>query len=120
MGSIREWGLKIKLWLDQNAEVWGLPLLVVFLGLASFGLGRFSALEDARPAIAIHQAPMATNPTPMRMGGYVVASDTGTVFYLPWCAGAQKITIAKQRWFTTEKAAQAAGYRPAKNCKGLE
>lgn len=120
MRSIREWGLKIKLWLDGNADAWGLPLLIVVVGLASFGLGRFSAFEDTRPVIAIHQAPIATSTVPLRMGGYVVASDTGTVYYLPWCAGAQKVALTKQRWFQTEKAAQAAGYRAAKNCKGLQ
>lgn len=119
MGSISEIGPQIKGWLEANAEGWGIPLIVVLVGLGSFGLGRFSAFEDARPAVAIREAPVSTSTAPIRMGGYVVALDTGTVYYLPWCAGAQKIALNRQRWFKTEAEAQKAGYKAAKGCKGL-
>lgn len=49
----------------------------------------------------------------------VVASRTGSVFYLPWCAGASRINAVNRVWFVTAAAARAAGYAPARNCDGL-
>lgn len=94
-------------------------LLVVLVGVGSFGLGRLSALQEARPAIAIGMAPRSAQPRAMPLGGQFVAARTGTVYYFPWCSGALKIAPANQVWFGTEKAAQQAGHRAAKNCKGL-
>jgi hypothetical protein len=119
MQSIREIGLQIKGWLEKNAGEWGIPVIVALVGLGSFSLGRFSAFEDARPAVALSQATVSTSTAPIRMGGYVVALDTGTVYYLPWCAGAQKMALSRQRWFKTEAEARKAGYKAAKGCKGI-
>lgn len=55
----------------------------------------------------------------MARGGMYMASRTGKVYYFPWCASAINIAPENRRWFATEKAAQKAGYRAAKNCRGL-
>ncbi len=119
MGSIREWGLKIKLLGESVLTEWGIVLTVILAVLGAFGLGRLSALTEARPLVTIQEAAAAGAPA-LSPVGMLVASKTGEVYYYPWCAGAAKITPEKQRWFQDEKAAKAAGYRPAKNCKGLE
>lgn len=123
MSSIHDWWLEIKprlSWaLERGLGEWGMPVLFVLVALSAFGLGRLSALEDARPAVSIGQAPAAAEPRAMALGGQFVASRTGTVYYYPWCSGAQQIAPQSQVWFTSEKAAQNAGFRPAKNCKGL-
>lgn len=123
MRSIQHSWLEIKPRLSRALEWamgdWGMPALFVLVALTSFGLGRLSALEDARPAVSIRAAPVAASPRAMALGGQFVASRTGTVYYYPWCAGAEQIAASKQVWFTSEKNAQAAGFRPAKNCKGL-
>lgn len=112
---------KPRLWALANQGVgdWGLPILVVLVGLISFGLGRLSAIEESKPLVSIGQAPVAAAPRAMALGGQFVASRTGTVYYFPFCSGAQQIAPDKQVWFTSESAAQKAGYRPAKNCRGL-
>lgn len=51
--------------------------------------------------------------------GQVVASRSGTKYYLPTCAGAARISDANKVWFATVELAAAAGYSPAANCKGL-
>ena len=51
MSSIRDWGLKIKVWLEEGLGQWGMAVLVVLVGLLSYGLDRLSVLEDARPAV---------------------------------------------------------------------
>jgi len=109
---------KIKPLLGALAGEWGLFGLILLTALGSFGLGRLSALIEARPLVSIQEAAAADLPA-MAPGGLLVASRTGSVYYYPWCSGAAKITAANQRWFQSESAAKAAGYSPAKNCKGL-
>lgn len=50
--------------------------------------------------------------------GYV-ASKSGTKYHLPWCSGAKRIKEENKIWFATKEAAEAAGYTPAANCKGI-
>ncbi|HEY0010394.1 MAG TPA: Ada metal-binding domain-containing protein [Candidatus Paceibacterota bacterium] len=52
-------------------------------------------------------------------GGKLVASKTGTKYYLPWCGTAKRIKEENKVWFASKAEAEAAGYEPAKNCKGL-
>jgi hypothetical protein len=119
MQIISEWGQKIKLWAETGIGEWGLIVIVFLVGMSSFGLGRLSALEDARPPVSITQTPSEATLEPLAVGGLIVASRTGSVYYYPWCAGIGKIALGNQIWFPSEAAAQQAGYRPAKNCKGL-
>ena len=99
---------------------WGLILVIFLVAFASFGLGRLSATEAARPPVSIGQAPEEGEPRGMAVGGLFVASRTGSVYHYPWCGGASQIKTGNQIWFKSEEAAQAAGYAPSKSCKGLE
>src|SRR3989344_9050145 len=119
MQRIQDIGLKIKGLGAEMVHEWGLVLIVFLVAMASFGLGRLSALEDARPPISVTQAPMAANQQAMAPGGLLVAARSGSVYYYPWCAGASRILPQNQRWIQSEEAARKAGYAPAKNCKGL-
>lgn len=56
---------------------------------------------------------------PAAGGGQYVASKTGTKYYLPWCGSANRIKEENKVWFSSKAEAEAAGYEPAKNCKGL-
>ena len=119
VGNIQELWNKIKLPLDGMLAEWGVVAIVLLVGIGSFGLGRFSALEDTRPPILIGQAAPLQKPAMLYMGAPYVASRSGSVYYYPWCAGAQKILPANQVWFAGEQEARQAGYRAAKGCKGL-
>ncbi len=119
MGNIHEWGQKIKVVAEDWVADWGLIAIVFLVALASFGLGRLSAMEEARPPVSIVQAPTDTKERAMDPGGLLVAARTGSVYYYPWCTGASKILTQNQKWFQSEAAAKKAGYAPAKNCKGL-
>ena len=111
---------KIKGVLDVGVGEWGIAALVFLVGSAAFGLGRLSSLEDVRPVVSIERAETVKAPRQgMYAGGLVVASRTGSAYYYPWCGGADKILSKNQVWFQSEDAAKRAGYRPAKNCKGL-
>ena len=110
---------KVRDMLEIGLREWGITALVLLVALASFGLGRLSAFEEARPLISVGEAPQASQVRALPLGGQFVASRTGTVYYFPWCGGAQQIPVGDQLWFASENVAQKAGYNPAKNCKGL-
>ena len=117
-GNIHEFGRFCKPYVDEAIASWGLIILIILVGLASFGLGRLSALVEAKPLISVSEAASA-GVLALSGGGYYVASKSGSTYYFPWCTGAQKIAAQNQRWFQSEADAKAAGYKPAKNCKGL-
>lgn len=119
METITEYWLKIKSLADQGVGEWGLFALIFLIGIASFGLGRLSALQDAHPPVSIGQASREATPRALFIGGLVVASNSGSVYYYPWCAGAQKILQQNQRWFADEATAEQAGFTASKGCKGL-
>ena len=119
MERIQQIWVQIKAFADDAVGEWGLIALVILVGVASFGLGRLSAIIESKPLVAIAEGATAASAAPIAIGGQYVALKTGTVYYYPWCAGAQKIAPASQRWFATREAAERAGYRAAKNCKGL-
>jgi len=118
--NIQDFLLTCKLGLERGIGDFGLILLVFLVGFSSFGLGRLSALEGAQPPVSIIQAPSITKPQGIYPGGQYVASRTGSAYYFPWCGGAANISPESQVWFATPAAAKAAGYLPAKNCKGLQ
>lgn len=51
--------------------------------------------------------------------GQYVASKSGTKYYLPTCAGANRIKEENKVWFATAGEARAKGLEPAANCPGL-
>lgn len=123
----------------------GTVLVVFLVGISSFLTGRLSIDGEIAPVFGVHEeatvgisntagegyaptqiAPSSTkdvigkeipkdSPTP---GGYV-ASKNGDKYHLPWCAGALRIKEENKVWFKTKEEAEAAGYRPASNCKGI-
>lgn len=50
----------------------------------------------------------------------IVASKNGEVYHYVWCSGAKRINEENKIYFDSKEKAKAAGYRPAKNCEGLE
>ena len=116
--------------------------IIVLVGLASFGLGRLSALETLREPVHItgavgavrhplfdisgqtaEESLSSNSPLPtsnLQPGGKIIGSKNGTKYHFPWCAGAQRIKEENKRWFDSVAAARASGYSPAANCKGLE
>jgi uncharacterized protein YdeI (BOF family) len=116
----------------QNNDLF-LILLIIFVALASFGLGRLSAIsrtphegsivfEPQMQQSTVYTAttPDLTNQPNTAETGTLVASKSGTKYHFPWCSGAIRIKEENKIWFNTIEEARAAGYTPAANCKGLE
>lgn len=119
MPTIPDVWARCKAALEPFLGDWGLVLAVFLVAFASFGLGRLSATEAAKPAVSVGQAPLEEEARGMAIGGLVVASRNGSVYHFPWCSGASQIKEANKVWFASEAAAEAAGYAPSKSCKGL-
>ena len=98
--------------------------VLIFASTLSFGLGYLTGIDAGQGSrITLEESPVAAlsaaEPAEKQAGSkQVVASKNGTKYYLPECAGAERISEANKVWFTAAAAA-AAGYAPAANCKGL-
>ena len=123
--SIAKLGEKGKLLVENNAIY--ASIVVIIVGMASFGLGRLSAPENRVESVAIEN-PYPSSELVLGGGesvlvsseeGKFVASRSGTKYHFPWCSGAKRIKEENKLWFVTKEDAEAAGYEPAKNCKGL-
>lgn len=112
--------------------------VLVLVALASFGLGRLSVAVPAEGRAGVlvckNGLPLAVEAQTGQMAGVIgavpdteptqsegeyVASKNGSVYHLPWCSGAQRIAEENKVYFGSKAEAEAAGYRPAKNCKGI-
>ena len=54
--NIQEIWQKIKNITEDVVSEWGLMVIVFLVAIASFGLGRLSTIEEARPAVSIREA----------------------------------------------------------------
>jgi hypothetical protein len=105
-----------------KASLGKIPRDILILGvlvLAStlcFGFGYLAGLDATQ---ASPEWPQVTSFTATRSAGAVVASKSGMKYYLPTCAGADRISGDNKVWFPSKEAAEAVGYTPASNCDGL-
>lgn len=90
--------------------------ILILACLFSFGLGYLAGLDAGQASgISLTISPLVATVT----NGQVLAAKTGTKYYLPWCAGADRISDANKVRFASASAAQAVGYTPATNCNGI-
>jgi hypothetical protein len=127
-GIIQEIRGKINSWLsDQSLYI---TMVLILVAAASFGLGRQSIITSTM-APSRNEATVVTATTKPEAAAataaaasalpstYYVASKNGQVYHLPHCSGAKNISEANKITFATKAEAEAAGYRPAANCKGI-
>jgi hypothetical protein len=105
---------------------------IALLGIVSFGLGRMSVssntekipvtlceIPQPREIVPNEASVVSTVTTAPSQNKQYVGSKNGTVYHLPWCSGAKRISQENMVWFSSKTEAEAAGYRPATNCKGI-
>lgn len=112
-------------------------LLIIVVGVASFGLGRLS-LEDTQSSVSpvnlenILETYISTEDTPSTSAEKTatsqqenttqrafVGSKNSDKYHYPWCPGALQMKEENKVWFTSREEAESSGYTPAGNCKGL-
>ena len=106
-----------------------IPIVILFVGLISFGLGRLSAISERKSPVEImnevglHSSNDGSSTSFIESSSasasLFVASKSGKKYHYPWCSGAQRIKESNKIWFNTKQEAEGAGYTPASNCKGL-
>ncbi len=146
MTSIEDFRKKIKggggfkvpnLTLRQIPDDLFLGLIIILVAFGSFGLGRLSKIEGTKIPIQIENAPEVTAETfsggtkadtvitqqasliSANQTSDLVGSRNGTKYHYTWCSGAQRIAETNRIYFTSKSDAEARGYTPAINCKGL-
>jgi hypothetical protein len=105
-----------------------ISILLLLVGVISFGLGRQSVVEGgpaptAPATIIFSDVPLTPNSdslAPDTAALTVVASRSGTKYHLPSCPGAAQIKAENIVYFDSIPLAEAAGYTPAANCPGLQ
>ena len=106
-------------------------ILMLLVGVVSFGLGRQSVEEVAgaqsfnQPAGVVFIQPknsveIAGEEESGAIVAQVVVSKSGTKYHLLTCSGAKTIKEENKVYFESSAKAKAAGYMPAANCEGLE
>ena len=128
---------KIKSFWKANQRDLYLAALVFLMSVASFGLGRLSAIWPEKEPIVIENhesgimnqgndgsdqsAPILDSRFQIldSAQGNFVASRNGSSYHLPDCPGAKQIKEENKIWFQTADEAKRAGYKPAGNCPGL-
>lgn len=88
--------------------------IIILASSASFGLGFLAGRDTAGQGSEAVLVPANLPPGTL---GQVLASDGGTKYYFPTCAGANAISDAHKVWFVSADAAEAAGYTRAANCR---
>ncbi len=116
---------KLKLLIHDDALF--MAVLLVLVGLVSFGLGRHSidsGLVGADQKLSAGIIFIEKKPVePIEYDNFdrkqVVVSKSGSKYYLLSCSGVGRIKEENKIFFESPSQAEAAGYTPAANCKGL-
>ena len=105
-------------WASCKKEDIFIAFIIVLVGFSGYGLGKLSVLSEMKTPIKIVDENVIESSVATSSGA-VVASKSGTKYFLPYCTGANTIKENNKIWFQTEAEAKSAGYEPALNCKGL-
>ena len=107
-----------------------LVVLLITIAITAFGLGRLAERADHKPTIANAPASVILSNVSQKNEEAAsieaasgeeqyVASKSGTKYHYPWCPGAKQMKESNKIFFDSRTEAEAAGYTPAANCKGL-
>lgn len=122
---------KIKSWIIENKLDIFVALVIFFVGISSFGLGRLSVLWTKKESITIENqvngeyetnnsaSIISTSSKSVSVKGKYVASKFGKSYNFSWCPGTSRIKEENKIWFNTKEEAESRGYKPSGNCPGL-
>lgn len=103
-----------------------LAAVIILIAVISFGLGRLSKIRESNVPLTVENLKMeAVDPAKDKISKEInnqkifVASKNGKKYHYVWCESASGIKDENKIFFATKEEAQAAGYEPAANCKGL-
>jgi hypothetical protein len=112
---------------DKDGEVVRFPLVrrffltlvIILIGLFSFGLGRLSGQSGAgEMKISYDPNTSSESASTPANAGAIIASSQGKKYYYSGCAN--NISDKNKITFTTSAQAESAGYTLASGCKGSQ
>lgn len=105
------------------------PLIIIGVGICSFGLGRLSTygssyLQDEGNIVIIEKDNLLQNDSEeiintdeKDLEKKFVASKNGKMYYPKGCGAANRIKAENEVWFNTENEALKSGYQRSSSCK---
>jgi len=122
---------KIKNLVKGNFQDIFIILVIMFVALICFGLGRLTVptkepvlIKNLKEAsvedLKIEQSASVPLSGTTADKGRVVGSKNSDKYHLPECPGAKQISEQNKVWFDSIAEAKKAGYSPAANCPGLK
>lgn len=128
---LAEYIRKIKGWAGERENDLFTALIIVLTAIAAFGLGRLSAIYDAKMPIIIKnsaKAPAVNATASVRASvtdrstdtasvGKYLASKNGKKYYPADCPAASRIAEANRIWFNSTTEAEQAGLTLSASCQ---
>jgi hypothetical protein len=117
---------KIKriIWALPNlAQTYFRPICIILLAFLCLGVWQIHAENIQKTGLKIEKMVLDQNnsqTTDVGLSQTVIGSKTGSKYYFPWCGALKRIKLENQISFASPELAQAAGYTPASNCKGVK
>ena len=119
---------KVKGWIQANKGELFTAVVIFFVGVSGFGLGRLSAFLPKKELIRIEEvikSPQEAETASVfhsvnQLKGKYVGSRSGSVYHALGCPGAIKIKEENKIWFQSKEEAATRGYQPAANCPELQ
>jgi hypothetical protein len=122
---------KIKGWIRENEGDIFTALIIVLTAISAFGLGRLSAIYDAKAPLVIKNAAEApassttvsvrssvnTKPPATTGAGKYLASKNGQKYYPADCPAASRVSEQNRIWFNSAVEAEQAGLSLSSACK---
>lgn len=121
------------------------PILLVFVAIIAFCLGRISFLNQNREPVRVinnsssntfflqqekgreqvgvgndNSSNVLSSQSQTVNSEKIVASKNGSKYYFASCSGAKRISEKNKIFFNTTEDARSAGFTPATNCRGLK
>jgi len=149
--NIKDFGQKIKSRLksffSQYKEKILISIIIIFVGSASYALGRMSAYKSGAiipikngnndtnndnnnetqknisspkaQSVSTSTQKLTSKESPTILTGAIVASKNGSAYYFQNCSGASRILDKNKIYFNTSVEAETAGYHLAGNCRKI-
>lgn len=117
---LSEYFYKIKGWIRTNENDLFTALIIVLTAISAFGLGRLSAVYDAKTPLVIKNAvpaAVAVSKTAALTTKKYLASKNGKKYYSADCPAATRIAEANRIWFSSAAEAEGAGFSLSASCQ---
>lgn len=115
--SINDFSNKIKVKLDIDKFTFMCLVVIVLVGISSFGLGRLSTNHETEKdeiSIVFNEDLLSNNELVEKK---YIASRNGKLYYPLNCSGAKRISDKNAIWFVNRLDAEKSGYQFASSCQ---